>query len=284
MKKRDEAIFHLPMAGSGLPFFWVAMGEQIRRTPSYRWHGLRREQQPRLLWQLTLRGEGTIQIGSAAPRHLHRGEGFLARIPSDHCYYYSPGSPAWKFIWVIWSGPALEAMADVLMAKEAVRIIKVDPEVSEMRFLRSQVRLGAEAGGDPWQNSLEAYRLLIAVCRASSGQPVSRGRPLRTLTQVETLLRRDPASPVGKGGLSESLGLSRFQLYRTLKQQSGLSPHEWTARKRIVRACHLLRTTRFSIAEVAVKSGLPDANYFARFFRARTGFSPRDWRKLFSGR
>ena len=105
----------------------------------------------------------------------------------------------------------------------------------------------------------------------------------RTVAQVEKLLRREPGSTVGKAGLAGRLKLSRFQLYRALKQELGQSPHEWTAQRRIERACLLLKTTRLSIAEIAVESGVPDANYFARFFRLRTGFSPRDWRRLFGG-
>ena len=104
------------------------------------------------------------------------------------------------------------------------------------------------------------------------------------MAQVEKLLRHEPGSAIGKAELAARLGLSRFQLYRALKQQLGISPHEWAARQRVVRACLLLKTTRRSIADIAADAGLPDANYFARFFRLRTGFSPRDWRRLFAGR
>ncbi len=260
------------------------MGEETRRSIDYHWHGLRREQQPCLLWQLTLRGEGTIEIGSNAPIQLRRGEGFLVRIPSDHCYYYRPGTPAWRFVWVIWSGPALEAIANALMGPAPVRLMRMHPEIPEIRFLRTLIKLGTETTGDPWRNSAEAYRLLLSVGRASSDRPVQSRRGIRTIAQMEGLFRREPGSAIGKEGMAARLGLSRFQLYRTLKQQVGISPHEWTARQRIARACRLLKTTRRSIAEIAAESGMPDANYFARFFRRRTGFSPRDWRKLFSVR
>lgn len=100
--------------------------------------------------------------------------------------------------------------------------------------------------------------------------------------QIEKLLRQKPDSTIGKDGLAQKMGLSRFQLYRALKQQAGISPHEWAARERTMQACRLLKTTQDSIAEIAVAVGLPDANYFARFFRHRTGYSPREWRKVFA--
>ena len=149
MKNREGSTFFLPPPGVGMPLFWSGMGEELRNSPDYRWHGLRREQQPRLLWQLTLRGEGMIEIGANPPQALHRGEGFLARIPGDHCYYYRPGSPAWRFVWVIWSGPAIDAIADALMDRAPVRLVRMHPEIPEMRALRSLIRLGAETAGDP---------------------------------------------------------------------------------------------------------------------------------------
>jgi AraC-like DNA-binding protein len=282
MKTREGSTFFLPPPEAGLPLFWTGMGEEVRRSDDYHWHGLRRESQPRLLWQLTLRGEGMIEISSHPPLALHRGEGFLARIPGDHCYYYRPGSPAWRFVWVIWSGPAIGAMADALLGRTPVRLVRMNPEAPEMRALRSLIRLGAETVGDPWRNSAEAYRLLLAVGRASSEGPVRSRASTRAVVPIEKWLRREPGSAIGKAGLAERLGLSRFQLYRASKQQLGLSPHEWAARQRVMRACHLLKTTGRSIADIAADSGLPDANYFARFFRLRTGFSPRDWRRLFA--
>jgi AraC-like DNA-binding protein len=282
MKTHERSTFFLPPPEDGLPLFWAGMGDEVRRSPDYYWHGLRRESQPRLLWQLTLRGEGMIEIGSHPPLALRRGEGFLARIPSDHCYYYRPGSPAWHFVWVIWSGPAIGAMADALMGRTPVRLVRMDPETPEMRALRSLIRFGAEAVGDPWRNSAEAYRLLLAVGRASSDHPARSRRANRVVVPIEKWLRREPGGVIGKAGLAGRLGLSRFQLYRASKRQLGLSPHEWAARQRVMRACHLLKTTPRSIADIAADAGLPDANYFARFFRLRTGFSPRDWRRLFA--
>ncbi len=278
-----RSTFFLPPQGLSLPLFWSGMGEEVRCSTAYRWHGLTRQAQPSLLWQLTLSGEGMIEIGGQPPVALHRGEGFLARIPSEHCYYYRHGSPAWRFVWVIWSGPAIEAMAEALLGRNAARLVRMRPDAPEMRALRARVRLSedAEQVGDPWRNSAEAYRTLLAVCRASTEAAPRSPRAARTVADVEKLLRREPGSTVGKAGLSARLKLSRFQLYRALKQELGLSPHEWTAQRRIERACLLLKTTPRSIAEIAVESGVPDANYFARFFRLRTGFSPRDWRRLF---
>jgi AraC-like DNA-binding protein len=183
---------------------------------------------------------------------------------------------------VIWSGPAIEAIADAVLGRNPVRLVRMHPDIPEMRTLRSLVRVGAETAGDPWRNSVEAYRMLLRISQASADRPAQSRRSSRTVAQIERALQSKPGSAIGKTGLATDLGLSRFQLYRAAKQQLGISPHELAARQRVTKACRLLKTTRRSIAEIAADSGLPDANYFARFFRQRTGFSPRDWRRLFA--
>jgi AraC-like DNA-binding protein len=263
-----------------VPLYWVGMGEETRRKPTYRWHGLKRGNEPHLLWQYTLSGRGRIQVENGPPRVLERGHGFFARVPSDHLYFYQPGDPAWRFIWVMWTGPALPSIWESLNQTN-VRIFKRDASAAGIRFV--QFLLAQRASGDPFRktDAVDAYRLLLDLCHHDEESPSSRhGR--RVVSRLEKQIRRRPAMPIGKDGLAASLSLSRFQLYRALRRETGLSPKDWLLRRRIDHACRLLRHTRKPIAEIAVEVGLPDANYFARLFRRRIGFTPRAWRKLFS--
>ena len=264
----------------GLPLYWTGMGEETRRSSSYRWHGLERGRDEMLLWQVTLSGRGWIQCGGGPARALPAGEGFLARIPSDHCYFHRRGDGPWRFLWAIWSGPAVRAIWESL-SKTDVRITGAAP--SHLSLLQSPLRRRASGLPSTPDEAADAYRLLLDLCRPGAGKgraaPIA---PMPVLPRLERAAARRPSAPVGKDGLAASLRLSRFQLYRALRRETGEGPKDWTARRRIDRACRLLRETGRPVAEVAVAVGLPDANYFARFFRKRTGFSPRDWRRLFA--
>ncbi len=99
---------------------------------------------------------------------------------------------------------------------------------------------------------------------------------------VEQRLRQKPQTRIGKNGLAEDLKLSRFQLYRRVKAQAGISPKQLAGKHRIEQACMLLRETPHSIAAIGVELGIDDANYFTRFFKLHTGHSPRAWRKQFA--
>jgi AraC family transcriptional regulator len=272
--------FLSPPESVGLPIYWAAIGEERRDSPSYRWDGLKRGSGNHLLFQLTLAGEGRIRIGTSAPQSLGPGTGFLARLPSDHCYYYEKGNPAWHFIWAMWSGPALGAIWESI-SKTFVRPVVMSPASPEVRLLRATIRSQTDGGNNSPLDSVDAYRFLLTVCEGGSHQLVAGKRPVIS-TRIDRVYRGRPGVTIGKDGLARQLNLSRFQLYRASKKEFGISPKEWIARQKVHRACNLLKRRTLSVSAVAREVGIPDANYFARFFRNRTGHTPRDWRRLFA--
>ena len=78
--------------------------------------------------------------------------------------------------------------------------------------------------------------------------------------------------PVEK--LASIAGMSIRSLLRHFKEINGSSPKEYLIGLRINYACEMLENTRFSISEIALKSGFNDSNYFSREFRQVTGTTP----------
>lgn len=68
--------------------------------------------------------------------------------------------------------------------------------------------------------------------------------------------------------------LSVHHFARAFRQSVGVPPHSYIVRRRVQRAKELLRTTNFSLSEIAVASGFTDQSHFARHFRRITGISP----------
>ena len=58
----------------------------------------------------------------------------------------------------------------------------------------------------------------------------------------------------------------------------GVSPHTYMCRLRIERAKTMLENTDCSVFEIALSVGVEDQNYFSRFFKEQTGFSPTAYR------
>jgi AraC-like DNA-binding protein len=67
---------------------------------------------------------------------------------------------------------------------------------------------------------------------------------------------------------------------RVIKRIHGISPMQLITKTRITVGCRLLRETDASVAQIALDCGFSDHSAFTRAFRAVTGMSPTEHRRL----
>jgi adenylate cyclase len=87
----------------------------------------------------------------------------------------------------------------------------------------------------------------------------------------------DPAITVNT--LCRSLGLSRSQLHRTVKEQSSLSTSLYIRQRRLLKAHDLLLTTEWRIAEISDRVGFSNAHNSSTYFTEEFTLSPTEFRK-----
>ena len=79
--------------------------------------------------------------------------------------------------------------------------------------------------------------------------------------------------------LASMTHLSRFYISHSFKKEIGMSPMEYLIAIRIKESKILLRTTNYSISQVADIVGFTTPTYFSKQFRKSTGISPTDYRE-----
>lgn len=84
--------------------------------------------------------------------------------------------------------------------------------------------------------------------------------------------RRDRLLPIPV--LARAVGLSRRQLERLFKQETGLSPAAFAAQLRAVYADWLMETTERSLSKIAIECGYADAAHFSRAYKSAFGTTP----------
>ena len=75
------------------------------------------------------------------------------------------------------------------------------------------------------------------------------------------------------------LGMSRTSFYNKLKALTDQAPADYMRLIRLDRAKQLLREHRYSVAEVAEKTGFSDAKYFREVFKKHFGLRPMQYVK-----
>lgn len=66
---------------------------------------------------------------------------------------------------------------------------------------------------------------------------------------------------------------------RCVNAVTGMNTTLYIRRRRIVKACELLKETSLAISEIYVKCGIESANYFSRVFKAEMGMTPTAYRR-----
>ncbi|MFA5046570.1 MAG: two-component regulator propeller domain-containing protein, partial [Paludibacter sp.] len=77
--------------------------------------------------------------------------------------------------------------------------------------------------------------------------------------------------------LSRISGISTKQIYRRIKQLTGLSPVEYIRSIRMKKAAMLLTQQKFSVAEVMYMVGFSSASYFSKCFHNQFGMTPKQF-------
>lgn len=103
--------------------------------------------------------------------------------------------------------------------------------------------------------------------------------PPTFITQVETLIRRQPDNTELLGLLSAHFQLSSSQIYRKIKRSTGMSPSIYILRKRLEIAKELIENSDIPLTEIARRVGFRQLPYFSRCFSAYYGETASSLRK-----
>jgi AraC family transcriptional regulator len=74
--------------------------------------------------------------------------------------------------------------------------------------------------------------------------------------------------------LAELANVSRFHFARSFRRSTGMSPMEYLEQSRLAQARELIRSGRYSMAEIGALLGFADQSHFTRRFRRFTGCTP----------
>lgn len=84
-------------------------------------------------------------------------------------------------------------------------------------------------------------------------------------------------SELNVNALCEWSGISNKQIYRKIKQLTGMSPVEYIKSIRMKKAAMLLQQKKFTVAEVMYMVGFSNHSYFSKCFQAEFGKTPKQY-------
>ena len=200
-------------------------------------------------------------------------------------------------------------LSDVMMPEmdgnELCRRVKGNKETCNIPFVMLTARLaqehrmeGMESGADdyvtkPFNLDLLYLRMenLIKWHRMSpdekTGKVQAELKPMVITSLDEQLVKKATAyvdenisdTTITVETMAQHLGMSRVHLYKKMLSITGSTPSEFMRQIRMRRAEQLLRSSQFSVSEVAYKVGFNIPRYFSKYFKEMYGMNPSQYKK-----
>ena len=81
------------------------------------------------------------------------------------------------------------------------------------------------------------------------------------------------------GSLAERFSINKYHLQKQFKRYIGISPNDFLIHTRLTHAKELLRTTDYSINQIAQEIGIMEASNFSRLFKKWENMTPLEYRR-----
>ena len=147
---------------------------------------------------------------------------------------------------------------------------------------KSASTLIARALGAPSDEAFESqiFEIFDTASRISYGRRQRRPSASLRVQRIKRYIEQRVAEAVNLEEIAALVSISPFVLIRQFKDATGMTPYAYLSRCRAREAQKLLLYTNSPIEAVGRHVGMHDQNYFARFFKRKTGVTPSTYRQL----
>ncbi len=231
--------------------------------------GAHAPQRPRIF--VMLRGCRHVKIqGKTEPQDIQLRRGDVLFCPTDSWHQVLPG-PRYTLLSFLYGSNSISL--NWKDDRGALRLNFIAPptlSASTRHTLTALEHLGDDPAG-----GLDLARALLVLTHKDMAQagPLP-DRALATLYRLRGYLEENYCLPINRNMVAAEFGLHPNHVSRLFREQTGESFSNTLEGLRIQAAIRLLRTSRYSIKEIAAQCGYDSANYFGRVFRKRLGCSP----------
>lgn len=218
-------------------------------------------------------GEGYVETGNRKHR-LGTGSVVLLDCYRPHRYYTLT---AWEIIWVHFDGPTARKYFTYATQKHQVLLPsnpnKMVSALNKMLDIFTNQAPKNEALLAKYMTDLLTEFILCASEDAGSN-PES--------VQIEECMKyisEHLHEDITLEQLAEQAMLSPFYFSRLFKKKTGFTPYRYIITVRLDYSCYLLRTSNFTIKEIAYRCGFHSESSFCTSFRKIIGMTPKQYRE-----
>lgn len=225
--------------------------------------------------EYVISGKGTVKTSSGT-FYPSAGDSYLLHKGELHDYYADADEP-WVKIWVNIMGNLPSSILDSYGLNTSMLL----PDLDISDYLKQIHKIAASGYTDisiMYDQCLVVFVKLCQFIRQNlSSHTIFPDTP-DNIVQLKNYIDSHLDETLTLEKCNSITHLSTSQTIRSFRQSYGVPPYEYLNQQRIESAKVFLRGSLFSIQDIALKLGFSDQYYFSKYFKKRTGKSPKDYR------
>ncbi|WP_072524706.1 AraC family transcriptional regulator [Clostridium sp. Marseille-P3244] len=238
-------------------------------------YDLRRTSYDSFLVMHIVHGTGFLEVDNQVIS-LKEGDFVLVDCYQPHHYYTETG---WELLWLHFDGPMARSFFEELTGKSLILPpTDIPAAYKALKAVYDVYNLHRD-------QSEPALSCMISnfLCMFFNGPTTERSEdpsrtPARSLGDTLSYISENLDSPLTVDELAERIFLSKYYFIRLFKKEVGYTPHEYIVVSRVNFAAFLLKSTAFSIKNIAIKCGFADESSFCTTFKRVMGSTPLSYR------
>jgi AraC-like DNA-binding protein len=261
----------------GLPRLLYGGADEVADA-AYRWQGAQRDPRPRIVFQFTVSGRGVLD-GPEGMAELCPGTAFCYNLgdPAYSYFYPDDGTEPWCFVYCVFVGLTDVAVRLVGQHGPVFRLGEHSLAAQRLRNL-----LDSQTSPAPLLKASQHFELCTAIVDelirvSESGRAGGKGEAL--VHRAEELIRARADAPFRLHAIAHPLQVTPEHLCRAFRHHLGITPKAYHDELRLGQVCERLLNSAASIKEIAADAGFSDVSHFGKFFKARRGVTPGEFRR-----
>ncbi|MFL9874671.1 helix-turn-helix domain-containing protein [Paraburkholderia megapolitana] len=168
------------------------------------------------------------------------------------------------------------------LAGQSPRIFR-DVAVERLALALQDANPLADTFGRMYADSVCDAIVARLLARRMDGMPARTGSrnaalPTWRLRRAIDFIEANLANPIGLAEVAASTGLTRMHFAAQFRSTTGYSPHAYLLQRRLEHAQKLLRSSEFSVLNIALSCGFSSHAHFTAVFKRAIGEPPNVWR------
>ncbi len=244
-------------------------------NPKHRWGpGMRNF----WIFHYVLSGKGTLNLNGKL-YNLQKNDFFLMG-PNDYVFYEADEEDPWCYCWISFNGArAADIMKHVSIGTENPVANLPD---SECEALIRTIYEGVERTEFPRYFALGHLYLFVEWLMKTFPKEcaIKTDQTQEYFYSIISYIESHFSVELSVQTISKALGFDRTYVFKLFKKFTGRSPSVYLECLKTYKACQLIDSGKYTLREVAYRSGFSDYNWFCKIFKRCAGVTPREYSRV----